>query len=267
LKASNAPSMIFLIAPKTGHDMRPDNRKTLNEYLYDRIKMGRQVPDHIRFATYTTRYNSDYWITVDRLRKHYERAEVDATRSDNRTRYQITTRNVARIALDRTDQASAIEIDGQNLRVKAAPGLAFERENGGGAWKPAAMDEKGIRKKHGLQGPIDDAFLEPFLVVRPTGPPWNVAANHQALRILERFERQYSLAYRGHVRVKDDKDVTAGDPARYHLVLFGDPGSNLWIAKLNGKLPPLHWSKEKVMLGGHTFPQRVPCRRSFTPAG
>ena len=115
--------------------------------------------------------------------------------------------------------------------------------------------EKGIqRKKHGLQGPIDDAFLEPFLVVRATGTPWNAAANEQALRILQRFDRQYSLAYRGHIRIKDDKDVTAEDFTKYHVVLFGDPGSNRWIAKLNGKLPPLHWTKETVALGSKSFP-------------
>ena len=115
--------------------------------------------------------------------------------------------------------------------------------------------EKGLRKKHGLQGPIDDAFLEPFLVVRPTGTPWNAAANDQALRMLQRFDRQYTLAYRGHIRVKDDKDVTAADFAKYHVVLFGDPGSNRWIAKLNGKLPPLHWTKETVALGSRSFPR------------
>ena len=99
----------------------------------------------------------------------------------------------------------------------------------------ASAREKGLRKKHGLQGPIDDAFLEPFLVVRPTGAPWNAAANDQALRMLQRFDRQYSLAYRGHIRVKDDKDVTAADFAKYHVVLFGDPGSNRWIARLNSQ--------------------------------
>ncbi len=36
-------------------------------------------------------------------------------------------------------------------------------------------------------------------------------------------------------------------------VLFGDPGSNKWIAKLNGKLP-FKWTRESVTLGGQTFP-------------
>src|SRR5208283_2662954 len=72
------------------------------------------------------------------------------------------------------------------------------------------------------------------------------------LRMLERFDRQYPMVYRAHIRVKDDKDVTAEDFAKYHVVLFGDPGSNRWIAKLNGKLP-LHWTKETVALGSKSF--------------
>ena len=175
--------------------------------------MGRQVPDRVRFVTYTTRYNRDYWVTVDGLEKHYERAEVDAKRSDDRSRYEITTRNLTRLVLRQTDRATSITIDGQKLRVKSAPEMTFEKSNE--HWKLASGREKGIRKKHGLQGPIDDAFLEPFLVVRPTGTPWNAAANQQALRMLQRFDRQYTLAYRGHIRIKDDKDVTAG---RFHEV-------------------------------------------------
>ncbi len=127
LKATNAPSIQFLVAPKTGHAMAPESRKTLNAYLYDRLKMGRQIPDHIRFVTYTTRYNRDYWVTVDGLEKHYDRAEVDARRSDNRAQYDINTKNLSRLVLRQTDRATAINIDGEKLKVKAAPEMAFER--------------------------------------------------------------------------------------------------------------------------------------------
>jgi hypothetical protein len=185
------------------------------------------------------------------LEKHYERAEVDARRSDDRAQYDIATKNLTRLVLRETDRANTISIDGQKLRVKPAPEMALTKSNG--AWKLASGPEKGLRKKHGMQGPIVDAFLEPFLIVRPTGTPWNAAANDQALRMLARFDRQYTLAYRGHMRVKDDKDVTAADFARYHVVLFGDPGSNRWIARLNGKLPPLHWTRETVALGRQSF--------------
>ena len=56
----------------------------------------------------------------------------------------------------------------------------------------------GLRKRQRLQRTIDDAFLEPFLIVKPTGVPWNAAAHQQALAIWAWFDRQYQVAYRGH---------------------------------------------------------------------
>ena len=113
--------------------------------------------------------------------------------------------------------------------------------------------EPELHKTHAQQGPIDDAFLDPFLLVRPTGTPWNDAVNQQALRTLARFDRMWARFFRGHPYVKDDKDVTEADFAKYHVVLFGDPGSNKWIAKLNGKLP-VKWTRETVTLGAQSFP-------------
>ena len=201
--------------------------------------------------TFTTRYNKDYWVTVDGMQKHYDRAEVDAKRSDNHANYDITTKNVSRLLLQQTNRATSINIDGQKLAVKSAPEIALEKV--GPTWKTASLQQKGLHKHHGMQGPIDDAFLGAFLVVRPTGTPWNAEANDQALRMLQRFDKQYSIAYRGHIRVKDDKDVSADDFTKYNVVLFGDPGSNRWIAKMNSKLP-LKWTKQTVMLGAKSFP-------------
>ena len=103
-----------------------------------------------------------------------------------------------------------------------------------------------------MQGPIDDAFLDPFLLVRPTGTPWNEAVHQQALRTMARFDRMWGRFFRGHPFVKDDTDVTEADFAKYHVVLFGDPGSNRWIARLNGKLP-FTWTRQTVTLGGQSF--------------
>ncbi|HLQ45086.1 MAG TPA: hypothetical protein VK137_10185, partial [Planctomycetaceae bacterium] len=101
--------------------------------------------------------------------------------------------------------------------------------------------------------PIEDAFLDPFLLVRPTGAAWNTQVNDQALRTLARFDRMWAKFFRGHPHVKNDKDVTEADLAKYHVVLFGDPGSNKWIAKMNGKLP-VQWTKDTVTLGEKSFP-------------
>ncbi|MFN7928840.1 MAG: hypothetical protein U0Y68_13000 [Blastocatellia bacterium] len=241
---------IFLISEKTGHSVSPPVRKRLDEFLKEWGDKGQTSPDHIRFLTYTTRYNQSYWASLDALEKHYERAEIDAVRSNGGKQYQITTKNLTRLTLRETNNAATIRIDGQELKVKAASAITLEKS--GSAWRTASGKWAGLHKTHALQGPIDDALLDPYLLVRPTGTPWNQAAHEQSLRILARFDRLYARNYRAHPRIKDDKDVTAADIAKYNIVLFGDPGSNRLMAKLMGKLP-LGWTKETVTLGRQKF--------------
>jgi hypothetical protein len=250
LRSQGVPGL-WMVSKETGHGTSPLVRQRLDAFLKEHVDQGQSSPERIRFVTYTTRYNRSYWVTVDGLGKHYERAEVDAQRAGGGASYAIKTNNVTRLALRETASAREIEIDGQTLKVKSAPEITLERN--GSAWQmvnngPAS----GLHKMHALQGPIDDAFLDPFLLVRPTGTPWNDAVNQQALRTLARFDRMWGRFFRGHPFVKDDKDVTEADFAKYHIVLFGDPGSNSWIAKLNGKLP-ITWTKQRVTLGGQTF--------------
>ena len=46
--------------------------------------------------------------------------------------------------------------------------------------------------------------------------------------------------------------MTAADFADYHVVLFGDPGSNRWIAKVQSKLP-IQWTRTNITLGGQSY--------------
>ena len=250
LRSQGAPGL-WMVSKETGHGTSPLVRQRLDAFLKEWGDKGQSSPDHIRFLTYTTRYNRSYWVSLDGLGRHYERAEVDARRTAGGARYDITTKNLTRLVLRETANAREINIDGQTLKVTAAPEITLDRN--GSTWavsKTAATT--GLHKTHALQGPIDDAFLDPFLLVRPTGTPWNQAVNDQALRTMARFDRMWGRFFRGHPFVKDDRDVTEADFANYHVVLFGDPGSNAWIAKLNGKLP-FTWTRDRVSLGGETF--------------
>ena len=250
LKAKGTPA-IFLISEDTGHSASPVVKKQLDAFIKEWGDRGRVSPDHIRFLTYTTRYNKDYWVSVDGLIKHYERADIDALRSNGGERYQITTHNIARLTLGETSHAAEMKIDGQDLKVKSEPEITLEKSGAG--WRVANAKWTGLHKTHALQGPIDDAFLDPFMLVRPTGAPWNEAANKKALERLERFEQVYARNYRAHVRIKDDTDVTEADFAKYNVALFGDPGSNRWIAKVQARLP-VHWTRETVSVGDRRFP-------------
>lgn len=250
LRSQGAPGL-WMQSLATGHSTSPLVRQRLDAFLKEWGDKGQGSPEHIRFLTYTTRYNRSYWVSLEGLEKHYERAEVDAQRLNGGAAYDIKTKNLTRLVLRETANAREIKIDGQTLKVTAAPELTLARN--GAAWAVAKNGPvAGLHKVHALQGPIDDAFMDPFLLVRPTGTPWNAEVHQQALRTMERFDRLWGKFFRGHPFVKDDKDVTEADFAKYHVVLFGDPGSNQWIARLNGKLP-VTWTRQNVVLGGQTF--------------
>ncbi|HVY95225.1 MAG TPA: hypothetical protein VHA14_20840, partial [Bryobacteraceae bacterium] len=244
---------IFMISTGTKHGVNRQVKTALDAFLKKYGDAGRQDPDHIRFLTWTTRYGDCFWVSLDGLEHQYQRAEIDAQRSNGRRDYQITTKNLTRLTLREIPSAATIKIDGQTLQVKGnQSSVTLDRV--GSAWKfarPGAWP--GLHKTHALQGPIDDAFLDPFLLVRPTGTPWNAAANQDALRRLEHFDHMWAMDYRAHPRIKDDKDVTAEDFAKYNVVLFGDPGSNKWIAKVAGSLP-LKWTKQSITVAGNSYP-------------
>jgi hypothetical protein len=104
-----------------------------------------------------------------------------------------------------------------------------------------------------LQGPIDDAFLDSFVFVTPTGQPLNEKVGNWAAAEAEHAVTHWRKQFRGEARVKRDPDVTDADIADSNLVLWGDPSSNRVLARIADKLP-IRWSAERVELGDSRFP-------------
>ena len=109
-----------------------------------------------------------------------------------------------------------------------------------------------VGKRPGVQGPIDDAFTTPFLCVRGTGQPWNSTVQAWSDASLDRFASEWDRYFRGRLPVKNDTDVTEDDVRRCNLILFGDPGSNRWIAKVLPNLP-LTWTKDELKVDGARY--------------
>src|SRR6185295_1695822 len=126
LRSQGAPGL-WLVSKDTGHGTSPLVRQRLDAFLKEWGDKGQMSPDHLRFLTYTTRYNRDYWASLDGLEQHYERAEIDARRSDNRAAYDIKTRNLTRLSLREMDRAKEIRIDGQEIKVKSAPEITLQK--------------------------------------------------------------------------------------------------------------------------------------------
>src|SRR5262249_44303250 len=113
-------------------------------------------------------------------------------------------------------------------------------------------DETTLAKRPGLQGPIDDAFMDSFLVVRPTGKPQHEKTGAWVDAEMKRAIDHWRKQFRGEARVKDDADVTDADIAAHNLVLWGDPESNKLLAKIADRLP-IKWTDRGVVAGQEAF--------------
>lgn len=244
----------FLVNPGAGHaHPRGTVKQSIDDYVAKAMEQGRKVPDRVRYVTYNTRFNSSHWVTVDGLEEHYSRALVDAVRNADHTQVHVTTKNISRLTLADAAKVRQLQVDGQSLEFAGAPMLKLWKN--GGKWVVAntLREDARLRKQHGLQGPIDDAFFDSFLCVTGSSTPWNPLAEERAAAELKWFDAQFNKVFRGEVRRKADTAVTEADIAASNLVLFGDPGSNALLAKVIGQLP-IKWTKDTITVAGKEFP-------------
>jgi pimeloyl-ACP methyl ester carboxylesterase len=242
---------LFLATPRQGHSHATgDTLRLINEFNAANFKRGRVVPDHIKFITYTTRYNSDFWISVEGMQHHFDRASVDAQRDSAKANYTIKTSNVSWLALSDMSAAASITIDGDALTVTPAATILLDQA--GGHWQVAAAAPGGLRKHHGLQGPVNDAFMDAFLCVAPSGQGYSEAADDRVKQEMERFSKSFTRDYLGDTRTKADSAITADDILNNNLVLFGDPASNSVIARIADQLP-IKWTKDTIVVGDKTY--------------
>lgn len=253
----------LLIGPATGHRFHPEKFQEFMAFHRQHSKQGRRVfpgRTEIRFTTWTLKYNQCEWLTIEEMDKMYQPAVVQARKDDAGT-LRLKTRNVAVLQIAR-DVADQVEIDGNRHPLARAadallPGVFYERTADG--WDLLDYNESRAfqgnpdgNKRHGLQGPIDDAFMESFVCVRGTGRPWSQDNVDWSTWTLQRFGREFDKWLRGRIRVVDDTAVTDELIANNNLVLFGDPGSNAVLARVLDKLP-VGWTREAITVGGKTY--------------
>ncbi|MDR3403896.1 MAG: prolyl oligopeptidase family serine peptidase [Chthoniobacter sp.] len=261
---SEGIKMEWLIGPGVGHKYEPETKKELSKRIDAYVAKGRDpLPSQIRFETFSLRYNECKWIRLDALEQHWEKAEIDARLVDEGT-FHLKTKNVAAFTiqlppgpapLDKTHPPRVVIDDQELVGPAVKEGWTASFEKSGGKWRLGMPDPKAtlgnaptLTKHHGLQGPIDDAFMDSFVFVRPTGQALNDKVGAWAQSELDLAIAGWRRVFRGDARVKDDTAITADDMANANLVLWGDPGSNKVLAKLLAQLP-IQWTKDKLTMG------------------
>ncbi len=256
--AKEGLEMVNLISPGTGHVLDPaTHAEQLKRIGAIAAKGIDRSPRHVRFVTWTLKYSRCHWLQILGMEEHYARAELNAHLNDDGTVAVQEPKNVTRFAiLPPVSQPKElrIRVGGSAIAIPARtgndPGRKIVIARRDGLWQSIGeLDDRRIDgKRPGLQGPIDDAFTSPFLCVRGTGSAWNPAVNAWAEANLKRFAYEWNRYFRGELPVKDDTAVTPDDVRRCNLILFGDPGSNLWIRRVLPQLP-IRWTREECAIG------------------
>ena len=253
-KAFSREGLAFtnLIAAGTGHVIDPVTHADQLDRIAVFAKQGVRQPEQIRFVTWTLKYPKCHWITVQGLDRHYHRAEVVAeidssgclrvSRSDNVNRFTVDLNALPRPLTALRVHDAAIELHPTDGKLELArEGVTWQQVS---TISPTRMGSK----RPGVQGPIDDAFCSPFVCVRGTGTAWNSRSNDWANAELDAFAVEWRRYFRGELPIKRDVDLQPTDLENKNLILFGDPGSNAWIAKVLPHMP-LRWDRESIQSG------------------
>ncbi|MCA9156003.1 MAG: prolyl oligopeptidase family serine peptidase, partial [Planctomycetales bacterium] len=269
--------LVHVVGPETAHKYHPDAARDVESRVTELARLGRErVPPVIDFKTYTLRYNKVRWLTIDGLGEHWEPARVSARLQDGRI--SLTTENVTALTVEfepgecpfRRTPEIEIESFVNGVRSKhliselpadvasAGGGLRSDRSARwslalvGDQWQFGSMPTSELRKRHGLQGPIDDAFMDSFVFVRPTGKCASQMVDDWTQAEMQRAIEHWRRHFRGHPRVKDDRDVTDEDIATMNLVLWGDAAANQVLAKIAERLP-IRSSGDSLSVGTQSF--------------
>jgi len=255
--AAEGMSLMRVWGTNVGHKYTAEAKQEISRIVDRAVAAGKSAPARLHFTTRTLRYNAFDGGEVLTLAEHWRRADLIVERPANGITQPLVvlTTNVTAFTLRRdfAGYSTAI-VDGQRIGIasrKNSP-ATFLRDATGRWSTRDTFSVPSHAKVHGLQGPIDDAFMDSFLMVRPTGAPARVEVGRWIAAAMEKATNDWRAQFRGDALVKDDAQVTDADIAAHNLVVWGDPQSNQLLARAGGKLP-IRWTSEELRVGDHVF--------------
>ena len=213
----------------------------------------REAPEKLSYRTWKLKYGRCYWLTIRQFREPMSFADVEAEVEGSTL--TIRTQNVQELSIDweRSPLADApppnvtLRID--EVEVKHEGGSHFGLGDAG-KWAPAEPTSERCKRPH-LEGPVEDVYTTPFLLVygTPEGDP-------DTARVLEaeatRFVRDWESMYHAPCRIKSDADVTDEDLSSLSLVLYGNADENVIHRRIAAELP-IQVDRKGVRAGGSSW--------------
>jgi Prolyl oligopeptidase family len=263
--------LTHLIGPKTGHKYEPSTKAELNRRIDLLANRGRtRSPRDLSFVTHSLRYPTMAWFTIDGMGEHWEPATVRSRPPTGDSGRFINTTNVTAFTihvepgddpfpeLERVTFILTGTLPGQgpkpiDLGVRGSDGSIDASFHWNGSdWATGRFPEGTLRKRHGLQGPIDDAFMDRFVFVMPGGQPLNNAVGNWVKSESSRASEHWRRHYRGDAPVVNDSELTDDQIAKANLILWGDPSSNRTLARILPQLP-IRWTADSLVVNGKSY--------------
>lgn len=213
-------------------------------------------PWQVRLKVSKLRYGKAYWVRIDQLARPLEYAEIEGS-AEPTGEVEITTANVSAfsLVLDALPSEEAtplgVRVDGVEVfrgPRPDSPHLCFVRDRAG--WRPG-QPATGLAKRARLEGPIEDAFMSPFLIVYGTASA-DQTENDVAEAEARRFVNDWQRVFVKPCRIKSDAQVTEDDVQAYNLILYGGPSCNTITRRVANQLP-IQIEQNAVSVGAHRF--------------
>ena len=273
-----------VIGAHMGHNIDEESMRLIEERMRNLSASGRRrnLTD-LHLQTHTLKYNRMHWLTVTGLGEHWKPAQVNiqldpkrpekslARGTESPTVGPVVWMNCSNVTaltinppmaqfglLASTSVEVRIHDDGEEQFVRTDGPMSdgtcpihLER-NSNGQWSVVSGPKSGLHKRHNLQGPIDDAFMDSFVFVRPTGVSKNSLVGQWAEGELDRAVAHWRRHFRGDARVVADTAVTDELIETANLVLWGDPDSNMVLRRIQTDLP-IRWDADWIDAGVGSF--------------
>jgi hypothetical protein len=252
-----------LIGPGMGHNYHPAVLKEIEAWAHEHLVQGQpDAPAVVHWEGRTLKYPRMFWLTVTGLKHHWVESRADGEWDG--AKLKLITRNVTHLQINAgglpKNRPAGLDVNIDGQIVGAGPKsfqstarqtlVALELKDG--YWGLEAPLSRALRKVPNLQGPIDDAFMEPFVVVPPDSSSSSRVREAFYKRELEYTIRRWRQVFRGDLPVRKISELTPDDVENRNLILFGDPECN---SKLSELLPqtPLTWKSGEIKLGAKSW--------------
>jgi len=262
---SRGMKLPHIIGPQTAHKIHPESKIEIQARLDDHLDRGKEeLPNTIDFTTYTLRYHRLGWLSIEGLQEHWREARVQGKllkSSAGEDQIQLTTTNIRHLTLELPaghypgGSSVRLLVDDQSLSAKSDTAGSLQVslvKSDQAGWSVGSGEAHGLMKRPGLQGPIDDAFMNAFAFVGPNSPADPSLVDRWIEKEYTRAKREWQRHFRGDVVEIVADQVSQAELASRNLVLFGTPESNPLVARIAARLPVV-WQGERVLVGQHVY--------------